>query len=746
MTTDAVGGVWTYALDLAARARAARASQTTLAVLGPGPGDRGRRPRPRAIPGLDADRDRPAARLDWPTTPAEIARRRRRARRARRARASADLSSSTARRSPPARASRPRSLGVCHSCLATWWAAVRGGEHARRLPLARRRRTARGLAGLRRARRPEPRLRRGDRARLRAAAPADRPQRPPPAPAAPAARRERQVFTAGRLWDEGKNLAAARRRRRAARRPVFAAGPAAGPNGAAVALAAAQAARRPARAPGCAPGWRARRSSPRPARYEPFGLAVLEAAQAGCALVLADIPTFRELWDGAAVFVPADDAAGASPPRSQALLDAPERAADAAAPRRAPRAGALHARGDGRGHARPSTARCSPAGLRAQRRGGGRVRIVYFTHSLASCWNHGNAHFLRGVLRELIARGHDVTRLRARGRLEPREPPRRPRRGGPRRLPRRLSRAPLRTPSAPASTRPRPAPAPTSSSCTSGTTRRWSPRSARAPATAAASRCSSTTPTTARSATRRRSAPSTSPATTACSPSARRSPRSTAAGAGATASSSGTRPPTPRSSTRPREPQPRAGLVWIGNWGDGERTAELETFLMRAGRGAPACRSTSTACAIPTTALATLAPPRRPLPRLAAERRARRRSSPATSPPCTCRGATTSSSCPASRRSASSRRSPAASRWSAPRGTTPRGCSAPARTSSSPRDGAEMTRHLRRAARRRRPARRARRQRPRDASAPATPARHRVDELLAIVAPPRRAAPLEAAP
>ena len=25
-----------------------------------------------------------------------------------------------------------------------------------------------------------------------------------------------------------------------------------------------------------------------------------------------------------------------------------------------------------------------------------------------SCWNHGNAHFLRGVLRELIARGHDV--------------------------------------------------------------------------------------------------------------------------------------------------------------------------------------------------------------------------------------------------------------------------------------------------------------------------------------------------
>ncbi|MBW8786144.1 MAG: glycosyltransferase, partial [Novosphingobium sp.] len=36
------------------------------------------------------------------------------------------------------------------------------------------------------------------------------------------------------------------------------------------------------------------------------------------------------------------------------------------------------------------------------------MKIVYFTHSLASCWNHGNAHFLRGVLDELIARGHDV--------------------------------------------------------------------------------------------------------------------------------------------------------------------------------------------------------------------------------------------------------------------------------------------------------------------------------------------------
>ena len=39
-----------------------------------------------------------------------------------------------------------------------------------------------------------------------------------------------------------------------------------------------------------------------PALYEPFGLSVLEAASAGCALLLSDIPTFRELWDGVAIF------------------------------------------------------------------------------------------------------------------------------------------------------------------------------------------------------------------------------------------------------------------------------------------------------------------------------------------------------------------------------------------------------------------------------------------------------------
>ena len=36
------------------------------------------------------------------------------------------------------------------------------------------------------------------------------------------------------------------------------------------------------------------------------------------------------------------------------------------------------------------------------------MKIVMFYHSLYSDWNHGNAHFLRGIIKELQKRGHDV--------------------------------------------------------------------------------------------------------------------------------------------------------------------------------------------------------------------------------------------------------------------------------------------------------------------------------------------------
>lgn len=39
------------------------------------------------------------------------------------------------------------------------------------------------------------------------------------------------------------------------------------------------------------------------------------------------------------------------------------------------------------------------------------MRFVLYTHSLSSDWNHGNAHFQRGILRELVARGHHCRAL-----------------------------------------------------------------------------------------------------------------------------------------------------------------------------------------------------------------------------------------------------------------------------------------------------------------------------------------------
>ncbi len=59
-----------------------------------------------------------------------------------------------------------------------------------------------------------------------------------------------------------------------------------------------------------------------PARYEPFGLTPLEAALAGCALVLGDIPTLREVWGEAALFVPPEDPAALRGALAELIADA----------------------------------------------------------------------------------------------------------------------------------------------------------------------------------------------------------------------------------------------------------------------------------------------------------------------------------------------------------------------------------------------------------------------------------------
>lgn len=299
LSVDAVGGVWRYTLELA-RGIAARGGETVLAVMGPPP-DPAQRREAAAIAGLSLlETGWP---LDW-TAPdpaaleAAVAGLRRLARERAVAAVHVHAPALVGNAAWPVPV-----VAVAHSCLATWWAAVRGGtppaDFQWRIVA-----TAQGLAAadavivptaaFAQALRTAYALRRELRVVHNGRDPLPIPARPVP--------QSPGVLTVGRLWDAGKDVALLDAAAAEFALPVRAAGPLVGPNGAALrlthilplgplgehALAAAYAESTVFAAP---------------ALYEPFGLSVLEAAQAGCALVLADIPGFRELWDGAANFV-----------------------------------------------------------------------------------------------------------------------------------------------------------------------------------------------------------------------------------------------------------------------------------------------------------------------------------------------------------------------------------------------------------------------------------------------------------
>jgi glycosyltransferase involved in cell wall biosynthesis len=118
--------------------------------------------------------------------------------------------------------------------------------------------------------------------------------------------KEALVFSAGRVWDPAKNLAAMSRIAPRLAWPVAVAGELEAPSGVPTALPDV-----------VSYGWLPPNEVGRlmdraaifasPSRYEPFGLAALEAAVRGCALVLGDIPSLREIWDDAALFVDPED-------------------------------------------------------------------------------------------------------------------------------------------------------------------------------------------------------------------------------------------------------------------------------------------------------------------------------------------------------------------------------------------------------------------------------------------------------
>lgn len=113
------------------------------------------------------------------------------------------------------------------------------------------------------------------------------------------------IFTAGRIWDEAKNISALDKIACDLEWPVYSAGGTCYPGCGKVKLENISPLGN-LNQPEITSWYRRAAIYALPARYEPFGLTILEAALCGCALVIGDIPSLRELWDGAALFVPPD--------------------------------------------------------------------------------------------------------------------------------------------------------------------------------------------------------------------------------------------------------------------------------------------------------------------------------------------------------------------------------------------------------------------------------------------------------
>jgi len=304
MTTDAVGGVWVYATALA-RGLCETGCRVTLVSLGPAP--RADQLRDASgVAGLDVLVTDLA--LEWMDPEGcDLARAGMRLAEIERS-IGPDIIHLNGYRDATGEWSAPVVVAA-HSCVGSWWRACRG-------ELPSEPRWAAYLDNVR--------------AGLAAADQWVAPTAPlrdaideiyaPPTPGrviwngldssfTPAAKQP-FILAAGRLWDEAKNVASLARVADRVPWPIRVAGPLASP---------AKAAEQTDHADGLQPLGELSHGElmqhmckagifAAPALYEPFGLTVLEAANAGCALVLADIPSLRELWSGAALFANPHDA------------------------------------------------------------------------------------------------------------------------------------------------------------------------------------------------------------------------------------------------------------------------------------------------------------------------------------------------------------------------------------------------------------------------------------------------------
>jgi len=318
MTADAVGGVWDYALELTT-ALVRREVAVTLATMGPRPTD-DQRAALRDLPNttlVESDYrlewmrgagDDIAAAGEWLLALAH------------------DCGAELVHLNGYAHASLPwrvPSLVVAHSCVWSWWSAVHGGAPPAEWD-AYHDRVQRGLAAASTIAAPSA-------AMLRALAAHYGPCRGTVIPNGrcavqfrPGATKEPFIFAAGRVWDPAKNIATLCAAAPSIEWPIVVAGDTAGPDGAARIpddvtalgrIGPLEMRDRLARASIYA----------MPAKYEPFGLSILEAALSGCALVLGDIPSLREHWDGAALFVAPGDRDALAAALASLIADAPRR-------------------------------------------------------------------------------------------------------------------------------------------------------------------------------------------------------------------------------------------------------------------------------------------------------------------------------------------------------------------------------------------------------------------------------------
>jgi glycogen synthase len=318
MTADAVGGVWDYALQLA-EGLGAYGVEVTLATMGPRPRD-DQRAAARALPRLrlvESD-----YRLEWADHPWDDV-----------ARAGSWLLHLEAEVQPDivhlngyahgGLAWSAPTVVVAHSCVCSWWMAVRG-EDASEDWDAYRRAVRDGLCAATAVVAPSATMLRALSAHYGAVAGTVVPNgrdatqfRTGP--------KEPLVLSAGRLWDLAKNVRVLASVAHRLPWRVALAGETQTDPGEPLERSVEYLGRLSS---ADLRGWMARASIyAMPARYEPFGLSILEAGLSECALVLGDIPSLREHWDGAAVFVPPDDRE-ALHGAIQRLIDSPARRAE----------------------------------------------------------------------------------------------------------------------------------------------------------------------------------------------------------------------------------------------------------------------------------------------------------------------------------------------------------------------------------------------------------------------------------